>query len=68
MQKQNLYINHRWLALMHGLFINPITINRGGETALTYDPFDLELVKNSRPNLVGRWQVSANGQLTRSYK
>ncbi|MCB0164313.1 MAG: hypothetical protein KDI79_08815 [Anaerolineae bacterium] len=68
MQKQNLYINHRWLALMHGLFINPKLVNRGRETGLRYESFDPELIKNSRANLVGHWQVGSAGQLTQSYK
>lgn len=34
MQKQNIFINDRWLALMHGLFINPMT-NRGKELTLS---------------------------------
>ncbi|MCB0169357.1 MAG: hypothetical protein KDJ97_02295 [Anaerolineae bacterium] len=66
MQKQNIFINDRWLALMHGLFINPMT-NRGKELTLSLESFDPELVKYNQPNLVGRWQVGPDGKLTQSY-
>lgn len=67
MRKQNSYINYGWLALMHGLFINP-KIKPADKKPLNLEPFEPELVNASTPNMLRNWQVGPGGELSLSYK
>ncbi|MCB0209328.1 MAG: hypothetical protein KDJ52_08365 [Anaerolineae bacterium] len=67
MQKQNHYINSNWLALMHGLSINPM-LKRIDNKVLSQESFNPELVRVSNPKMLGYWHVDASGKLTLTYK
>ena len=67
MRKQNSYINYSWLALMHGLSINP-KLKPAKKKLLNQEPFEPELVNTSTPNMLRNWQVDPGGKLSLSYE
>ena len=67
MRKQHRSINSNWLALMHGLSINPMLVRIKNKLP-GQEQFTPELVKVSTPNMLGYWQLDTTGKLRLSYK